>query len=460
MGLHELATALRRSWWLPVLGLLLGGAAALTLVLVTTPEYTSQTRLFVSTTQSASTSDVFQGSQFSQQRVASYAELLEGEELAARVIDRLDLEVSPADLAEEISATAVPDTVLLDVSVADPSPDRAQAIAAAVGAEFTDMVTALETPNGATVSPVKITVVEAADRPEAPAEPRVLRQLALGLVLGLLLGSAAALARARLDRSIRNPEEAAALAGAPVLGSVVRDEVLATRHVFERNAETRIAEDYRRLRTNLQFISIDEPPKVIMVSSGIPAEGKTTLAINLGMALAEAGHRVTIVEADLRRPRVTSYLGLVGGVGLTNVLAGSADLDEVIQSYGQTGLFVLGAGPKPPNPGELLASSHMAALLDKVRGMNDFVLIDAPPLLPVADSTGLAAHVDGVLLSVHHGSTTKEQLRQTAAALDSVRARTLGVVLNIVPPRAEEASSYGYGYEPDPKRGARASSRG
>jgi capsular exopolysaccharide synthesis family protein len=449
MGLHDVSTALRRSWWLPVLGVLLGAAAGLAVVLLSTPQYTSHTRLFVSTTESGSTADVFQGSQFSQQRVASYAELLEGEELAGRVIDRLDLRETPEDLSEEIAATAVPDTVLLDVTVSDASATRAQEIADAVGSEFTDMVTALETPNGGTVSPVRISVVERADRPTVPAEPRPVRDLLTGLALGLAVGCGAAVARARLDRSVRDPEEIAALAGAPVLGTVVRDEVLAERHVFERHAESRIAEDFRRIRTNLQFVSIDEPPRVIMISSGLPAEGKTTLTVNLGVALAESGHRVTIVEADLRRPRVTRYLGLVGGVGLTNVLAGSADLDEVVQDYRQSGLFVLGAGPKPPNPGELLASGHMAALLDKVRGMNDFVLIDAPPLLPVADSTGLAPLVDGVLVAVHHGRTTKDQLRQTVATMEKVRSRVLGVVVNVVPPRADTAAGYGYGYAAD-----------
>jgi receptor protein-tyrosine kinase len=154
---------------------------------------------------------------------------------------------------------------------------------------------------------------------------------------------------------------------------------------------------------------------------------------------------VTVVEADLRRPKVTRYLGLIGGVGLTNVLTGSAELDDVMQRYvnGDSQVSVLAAGPLPPNPGELLASTHMQALLEKLRGQNDFVLVDAPPLLPVADSSGLAVHMDGVLLSVRYGSTRKDQLQQAAATLDRVGARTLGVILNIVPPKAQMATAYG-----------------
>jgi capsular exopolysaccharide synthesis family protein len=188
-----------------------------------------------------------------------------------------------------------------------------------------------------------------------------------------------------------------------------------------------------------------------MVSSALPSEGKSTAVVNLGLALATAGRRVAIVEADLRRPKVTQYLGLVGGIGLTNVLSGSADVEDVLQPVGEGGLSVIGAGPTPPNPGELLASGQMAALVEKLRADNDYVLVDAPPLLPVADATGLAVIVDGVLLSVHYGTTRKEHLQQAAATLHGVGARPLGVILNMVPARAPLAlvsgrsERYGYG---------------
>jgi receptor protein-tyrosine kinase len=155
---------------------------------------------------------------------------------------------------------------------------------------------------------------------------------------------------------------------------------------------------------------------------------------------------VTIVEADLRRPKVTRYLGLVGGAGLTNILAGTAEVEDVTQLY-REGLKVIAAGPKPPNPGEMLGSSHMRELVDKLRGQNDYVLVDAPPLLPVADSSGLAVAMDGVLLSIRYGETRKEQVQQAVTTLERVGARPLGIVLNIVPSRAQLAGAYGYGYD-------------
>ncbi|MBY3555698.1 tyrosine-protein kinase domain-containing protein [Modestobacter lapidis] len=445
MDARDVLVALRRGWWLPAAGLVVGGVVALVLSLLQTPQYTSRTQFFVSTTGSGSTSDVFQGSQFSQQRVASYSQLLTGEEMAGRVVDRLGLEMSNSELARKITASTVADTVLIDVAVSDSSAERAQAIAETLGDEFVELVRLLETPaSGA--SPVKVTVT---DRPELPAtasSPKTLENVALGLIVGLLIGCALAIARTRLDRSVRDAEEASELAAAPIVGVILRDEALQTQHTIDRDSQSRTAEAYRQLRTNLQFLNVDEPPKVIMISSAVPSEGKTTVAVNLALTLAETGRQVTLVEGDLRRPRVTRYLGMVGGAGLTNILAGSAELEDVLQPHGDGNLSVIAAGPTPPNPSELLASSHMFKLIDDLRGKNDFVLIDAPPLLPVADASGLAVMVDGVVLSIRYGSTRKEQLQQSRATLDRVGARTLGVILNIVPTKAEITSAYGYGY--------------
>ncbi len=447
MDFKQMTRALRLAWWLPVLGLVLGAAAASAVTLSATPVYTSHTQLFVSTTDSSSTSDVFQGNQFAEKRIASYAELLTSNELAGRVVDGLDLDLTPGALAGAIEATPVSGTVVLDVSVTDPSPERAQAIAQAVGREFIDLVGELETPAGSTVSPVKVTVFGAADLPGAPSAPRPLVNTAVGAVLGLLLGAATAVLRARLDRSVKEPEDAAALSGAPVIAVVLKDEELKDQHHIEPHSTSRAAEAYRQLQTNLQFLDVDQPPRVLMVSSSVAGEGKTTVAVNLAIALSEAGQRVAIVEADLRRPRVTSYLGLVAGVGLTQVLTGQADLDDVQQPFGDGRLTVIGAGPAAPNPAQLLASASMASLLAKLRTGYDYVIVDAPPLLPVADSTGLALLTDGVLLVVRHGNTTQDQLKQTRATLERVGAKTFGTVLNIVPLRDEISSAYGYDHD-------------
>jgi len=445
--LREALAALRAGWWLPLAGLVIGGGAALVVSLLQTPLYTSSTQLFVSTRDSASTSDALSGSMFSQQRVSSYAQLIEGQDLATRVINRLQLDTTPSELQREITATTTSTTVLISVSVTDSSPERAQQIAKAVGTEFASLAAQLEAPGDGGAAPVKVTVTDTPEVPSEASSPKTTRNVALGLLGGLLLGIGVSIVRALLDRTVKDPDEATELAGAPLVGLVLRDQFIERRHLADRALGSRSAEDYRQLRNNLQFLNVDEPPKVIMVSSALPSEGKTTLVVNLALALADAGRRVVVVEADLRRPKVTRYLALVGGVGLTNVLTASADLHEVLQRYGDAGISVLGSGPLPPNPGELLGSTHMGALLDKLRSESDFVLVDAPPLLPVADASGLAVHVDGVLLSIRYGSTRKEQVQQAVATVERVGAKMLGVVLNIVPPKAQVMSAYGYGYE-------------
>ncbi|MGY1769906.1 polysaccharide biosynthesis tyrosine autokinase [Blastococcus sp. SYSU D00813] len=442
MELREVAASLRAAWWLPVLGALLGAASALLASLVQTPLYTSNTQLFVSTRDSFSTSEAVEGAYFSQARVTSYARLIMGPEMRQRVADRLGEGVA---VDSAISAIASTETVLIDVSVTDASPVEAQRVAEAIGQEFTSFVGELEAPDGEGVAPVQVRVTERPQLPSEASSPQTDRNVLLGLVGGLALGAGGALLRSRLDRSVKDPEEVANLTAAPVIGTVLRDDAVEKFHTIERASGSRTVEDYRQIRTNLQFLNVDSPPKVIMVTSALPSEGKTTLTVNLAIALAEAGQRVTVVEADLRRPKVTRYLGMVGGVGLTNVLAGSADMEDVLQAY-RDGMSVIAAGPTPPNPGELLASTHMSHFVADLRARNDFVLVDAPPLLPVADATGLASSMDGVLLTVRYGSTHRDQLRQAVAMLDRVGARTLGVVLNIVPPKAQGASVYGYGY--------------
>jgi capsular exopolysaccharide synthesis family protein len=449
MNFRDMVRALRAAWWMPTLGVVLGGLAAMGVTVAATPVYTSGTQLFISTTDSSSTSEVYQGNQFAEKRIASYAELLTSPELAARVADRLELDLAPDELASNISATPVSGTVVLDVSVTDVSAEQARDIAQAVGREFISVVNELETPAGADVSPVKVTVFGAADLPLEPSSPNPALNLAAGLFLGLLLGAATAIARDRLDRSVKDADQAAELAGAPAIAVILRDNELRTRHRFEPGSYSRGAEAYRQLQTNLQFLDVDHPPRVLMISSALPAEGKTTVAVNLALALAEAGQKVVIVEADLRRPRVTSYLGMLGDVGLTNILAGQATAGDVAQPYGDGSLVVIASGPKAPNPAQLLASGNMSTLLDELRAAYDYVILDAPPVLPVADSTGLAVLADGVLLSIRHGSTTREQLQRTRDTLDRVGATTFGVVLNMVPVRDEASLTNGYGYDYD-----------
>ncbi|MGY1719468.1 polysaccharide biosynthesis tyrosine autokinase [Blastococcus sp. SYSU DS0552] len=452
MELRDTIAAFRAGWFLPVIGVLVGGAVGAGTALAMTPTYTSGTQLWVTSTDATTTTAAFQGSQFSQNRVASYVQLLTSERLADGVVDRLDLDLAAPAVQGKIEASVVPDTTVLDIVVTDTSAERARDLAAAVAAEFTDLVEEVEatttTPTDPEVEPVtsipvKVTVLDTPEVAQEPASPNLVANTAVGVLVGLLVGLALAYARVRMDRSVRDGTVAAAAAGAPVIGTIARDPHLASQHVLERHSRSGNAEAFRQLRTNLQFLDVDEPPRVIMVSSAAAAEGKTTLAINLAVTLAEGGHRVALVESDLRHPRVVKYLGLVDGAGLTSVLAGTADLDDVLQPYGNGRMSVLGAGSIPPNPSELLASSQLRNVVDRLRATHDFVVFDTPPLLPVADGSAVAAAMDGVLLSVRQGKTRRDEVERAAALLDRVGARMLGVILNLAP---ASALPHAYGY--------------
>jgi capsular exopolysaccharide synthesis family protein len=225
------------------------------------------------------------------------------------------------------------------------------------------------------------------------------------------------------------------------------------------------AEAFRVLRTNMQFIDVDHSDRVFVVSSSVPGEGKTTAVTNLAITMALAGQRVALVECDLRRPRVAERLGLDDGVGTTTVLIGQLSLDEALQQHPDTGLTVLTAGRRPPNPSELLQSHAMKELIRELRGRFDVVLLDAPPLLPVTDAALLASQADGLLMVVRHGKTSKDQVRLALQRVEAVDGEVVGVVINMAP---ASGRSYGYGYgygygdyEPDlAKRGRRKADGG
>jgi capsular exopolysaccharide synthesis family protein len=439
----RLFEALRANWWLPLVGLLVGGGAALAVSLVQTPLYTSSTQFFVTATESAPSGQALPGNP---QRAVAYAQLITGDAVAGRVIDRLELDMSTQELQAEIEATPVEDTALVEVTITDSSAQRARDIADAVGTEFSAFIAELEAPRDGGVAPVKLSVTDRPDLASAPTSPDTVRNVATGLVLGLLVGAVLAVARARPDRRVQDGEQAAELTGAPVLGHVVRDPALSKRHLVDGTGAGPAAEDYRQLRNNLQWLDADDPPSVIMVTSAVPSEGKTTTVVNLALVLADAGHKVAVVDADLRTSKATDYLGMTGGAGLSNVLGGTADLNEVVQRYDDREIWVIAAGPTPANPGELLATDEMRSLIDKLRGDYDYVLVDAPPVLSVADASGMAMYTDGVLLVVHRGSTQVGELREAAVVLERVRAKTLGVVLNIVPAKARVTGGRSYGH--------------
>ncbi len=434
--------------WLTVcastVGVLLVAVVA---TLLTTPLYQASTRLFVSTSAGDSLSDVYQGTLFSAQRVLSYTELLMGQTLAQRTADKLGLDVGADKLAAKVKATAKPDTVLVNVNVTDESPVRARDIANTLSDEFVSMVSELETPEDGSRADARVVVEQRASIPNVPVSPNKQRNIALGLVAGLLLGMALALLRDRLDNTVKDSEALQDITHAGLVGTIPLDKTVRKEPAISFDGDnSTIAEAFRKLRTNLQFLAVDNPPRLIVVASSLSGEGKSTTGINLALALAEAGHDVVVVDGDMRRPKMHQYLGVIGTVGFSTVLSGAATLDDALQETRFPRLSALTSGAIPPNPSELLASMTAKKVLNDLRARFDYVIVDSSPLLAVTDAAILASSSDGVLMMARYGQTKREQLQHAIKNLDDVGAVVLGAVFTMTPTRGGASYSYNYGY--------------
>jgi succinoglycan biosynthesis transport protein ExoP len=264
--------------------------------------------------------------------------------------------------------------------------------------------------------------------------------------------------RELLDTSVRHVDVAQRLVGAPVLGTIgYNSETKKSPLIVGDESKSTRAEAYRQLRTNLQFVDAARPADVILVTSSVPLEGKSTTAVNLGLTFAQFGERVLLVEGDLRRPQLSSYLGLEREVGLTNVLAGQVELTDVVQPWGNGGLSLLASGSTPPNPSELLGSARMRELIDGLRQEFDKIVIDTPPILPVTDAVVASSWADAVVVVIRHGRTSRAQLATAAQALVNVDAPVVGCVLNMRKTTRADRKVYGadsyYGSDEDHRPG-------
>lgn len=455
VDLGELLGALRRGWWLVVAGLAvaLGAAALLTMFMV--PQYATSVTFFV-TTPSQGVIDSYQGGLFSQQRVTSYEYLLSKGALARSIADEPGIGLTPEQVQSRITSRALRDTVLLEVAVIDSDQARSYRIAEVLTRKFVSRIEALETHAGVSTSTVKVEAIVGPRLDPVPVSPKPGRNLAFGALSGLLIGVVVAVVRGAMDRTVKTAELLDQITGTPVLAVVPYDSSMrrsplvlgsrvaqaATRRRWPQLAR---AEAVRHLRTNLQFVNVDHQIKVVVITSSVVGEGKSTTAANVAVAFAEAGFRVALVEADLRRPRAATYLGLDGAVGLSQVLAGELRVQDVMLRWGRLELHVLPSGLTPANPSELLGSARMVALLAELREAFDLVIVDTPPVLPFTDAAVVTAMADGAVLVVRSGHTHQARIRTAVARLRAVDSAVVGTVLNMNMTR-EPRALYGDSY--------------
>jgi succinoglycan biosynthesis transport protein ExoP len=449
LELRDYVRILHRNWVLILSLTVLGAAVGFGWSLLKTPEYEATTELYVSvrSTDSALVGELAQGTNYARQAVTSFVDVVNSAVVLDRVIDDLDLDVTSSELSRNVSASVPPNTVIISATVTDEDPGQAAAIANSVGANFADVVVnELEKPDGEAPSLVRIETIQPALVPTSASSPNAPLNIALGLLVGLAAGIGFAVLRTVLDTRIHSTHDIEQVTDKSVLGGIAFDPDTKKRPlIVHSDPMNPRAESFRTLRTNLQFVDVDHDggSRSFVITSAGPGEGKSTTTANLAIALAETGARVALVDGDLRLPKVAEYMGIEGGVGLTDVLIGHAELRDVLQRWGRGKLFVLPAGRIPPNPSELLGSQAMQKTLHALTEAFDYVLVDAPPLLLVTDAAVVSKFTSGAILVAASGSTRKPQLEGAVKALDGIGSRLLGIIVTMLPTKGPD--SYGYG---------------
>ena len=431
-------------------GALIGAALSSIVTILTVPYYTATAQIFVSTP--ATSLDIVglaQGSNFSQQRVKSYAKIMSSPLTLNPVIKKLGISNSTADIAERLDASVPLDTVLIDISYSDQDSIKAANVINAIGLQFSQTASKIEF--GESAQGIKVTLVRYANPPENPSSPKASLNFGVGTFLGGALGLALRILLALFDTSIKNEKQ---LDGKKLFGTIIFDRIASKYPLVSSISKySPRTESFRQLRTNLihaRFLD-EKELQVILMSSSLPGEGKSTSCLNLAHCFSEANYRTIVIEGDLRRPTFHRYYNdLNRATGLSNFLSGSSKnltprtMSKFIQTPEGHSFDIILAGTLPENPAELLENGQFQILLSELRKQYDKIIVDSPPLLPVTDAAVLAPMCDGTLIFVKAGSTKQAQLRAAYNSLESVSARILGVVFNMIPVGTRDYVNYGY----------------
>ena len=494
MSLRDYGAVIWRRRWLVIVALVSATTAALTLTSLQTPVYSASSELLV---QPRGQDGLFgdQVVNLNERAIDTEIQVIEGEQVRLRVQENLGLDREPASA----EAAAVGQTDVIRITVRDSSASNAATLAdayavayievrreqavdelLAASAEVQSAIDDLRSQIDAlpsedprrpalvaqlanfqtTLDQLRVdaalrtggaAIIRSAEVPSSPVEPTPARTAVFAAVIGLLIGVGAAFLIDYLDDKVRDEDELERAVEAPVLAVVPVDPPPDNRPLSISSPEHSSVEAYRGLRTNLQFLGLDRPLRVIQLTSSFAAEGKTTTSTNLAVVLAQAGHRVALVDADLRRPTVHDVMGVPQSPGLTDLLLG-AESDKVVQRVrvnAETSLSVYPSGEPPSNPSEMLSGQRTRQLLAEMGEHYDYVIVDSAPVLPVTDSVALTTAADGVLVVAQAGRITAKDAAETMERLRRVSAPILGLVLNQAKKSRRDAYAYGgYGAYP------------
>lgn len=503
MELRDYLKVLRERMWIVILATVITGAVALGLSLAQKPTYQSEADLLISESNNGSSSMVdaaLSGLSAQPERgLQTQVTMLEMRTIYERVIRRLDLRMRPDELEPMVKVAGAPQANVVAIKVTDVNAARAARIANTIADEYSLWVRDLARNRiRSAASTVKVQLEDARQKladaarvskqtnqskitlqiagqdyaglsdemrqlhvqeqmeigpaqlvsraavAVGPSAPKPARNAALGIVLGFVLGVGIAFMADALDTTVKDVDEAADLVGAPVIGVVPLKKGDDAEMALSNDATSPVAEAFRNMRNSLDFINFEQNIKTVLVTSSTPGEGKSTVATNLAVGLARAGRSVVLVSVDFHRPRSAQYLRVSEHLGLSHVLTGQYDLAACLQQTSEPGLLLLASGRVPPNPSELLASPRMCAVVQQLAADTDWVILDGPPVLAVADTTAVTKWVDGVLMVVRAGKTTRDVLHRSVEMLTGVGGRVIGTVLFGVSEHGSASAAYGY----------------
>lgn len=439
MSVARAMAVLRKRWYIVLAATLLGGIGAFAVSSAVTPVYHSTASLYFSLRTASSGSDINQGSAYTQNQMLSFARLATSSVVLEPVSEELGDELSETDIAKMMSVTIPQNTVILDIRVGSTDQELAALVANSVSDSLITVVDEVAPADADGHSTVTARSIEPATPANFQSSPNKQQDAVLGAIAGFLLSSVGVVLASALDRRVRSESTLKAVTALPLLGSIEQTPRSADpRPLAIRQPNGSAAESLRQVRSGLRFASASHETRSLAVTSSVPAEGKTWLAVNLAVIVAETGTRVLLIDADLRRPRVADAFGIVGAVGLTTVLIDAIPLQSAVQSSTRSTLDILPSGAVPPNPAELLASARMKELIQEVAEAYDLVVIDTAPVEAVADATVIAHLVDSTLIVADSTRVRRAQLAATIAALERTGAHISGVILNRLKPRPHD----------------------
>ncbi len=452
MELQQYLRILRDYWRSILASLFVCIAVAAGVTLLQTPTYSTSASVFITVESGGTAGELSQGANYAERQVNSFINVTTSELVLQPVIDQLGLSETPRQLAKALAVSSPANTSVIKIAATETSPEQAALIANTVASQLVQAVGDLAPPGPDGTGLVSATVIDNAPVPVSAVSPRATTNLALGALLGLLLGFGQAVLRSMLDTRIRTTADIEQVTDAPVLATIGHRETETGGAAGVSEQQWATAEAYRRLRTNVGFVGLGgQRRSSIVITSSLGSEGKTETVVNLARVLAKAGSTVLLIDADLRRPQLAARMGIDSDLGLSDVLTGRGPMyDFVIQAA--PNLTVLPAGTIPPNPSELLGSDAMAHLLTAVEEHYDYVLFDTPPLLPVTDAAVLSAKAGGAIVIARSGVVRRPQLEGSLELLEAGDVTLFGLVLNDVPmtSRSHYYSTY---YNPAHRQG-------